>query len=103
MFEKISRLAERAAGKVSVSRRGFLGRLGQAALGAAGALGGLLALSSKAQAGKKVLYQCTYQNRKFGGGCGYIPCAGFSGQSCGGCPNFGGKCCQVTKSVIGTC
>ena len=38
MFDKIGRLAEKAANSVSVSRRGFLGRLGQVALGAAGVL-----------------------------------------------------------------
>ena len=55
MFEKIGRLAERAANNVSVSRRGFLGRLGQVALGAAGVLGGLLVLPGTAQAGSGVV------------------------------------------------
>jgi hypothetical protein len=41
MFEKIGRLAETAANQVSVSRRGFLGRLGQSALGVAGVLAGM--------------------------------------------------------------
>jgi hypothetical protein len=50
MFDKISRLAEKAAGSIDVSRRGFLGRLGEVALGAAGVLGGLLVLSGTAQA-----------------------------------------------------
>jgi hypothetical protein len=105
MFEKISRLAERAAGKVSVSRRGFLGRLGQAALGAAGALGGLLALSSKARAGQNTLYQCFYQTRLSKKCSAYgLPCdALLNGQYCGGCPS-GGSCCQlVSKSIVGTC
>ena len=42
MFEKISQSAETLATRVSLSRRGFLGRLGQGALVAAGAVGGLL-------------------------------------------------------------
>jgi hypothetical protein len=61
MFDKIGRLAEKAANNVSVSRRGFLGRLGQVALGAAGVLGGLLVLPGTAQAGSGVVcckYQC---------------------------------------------
>jgi hypothetical protein len=42
MFEKISQAAETLATRASLSRRGFLGRLGQGALVAAGAVGGLL-------------------------------------------------------------
>src|SRR5262245_6364420 len=53
MIERIGNLAERLAANVSQSRRGFLARLGQAALGAAGALGGLLALPGAAQAGPR--------------------------------------------------
>src|SRR5215475_10137558 len=51
MIEKISNLAERLATNVSQSRRGFLAGVGKAALGVAGALGGLLALPGTAQAG----------------------------------------------------
>ena len=50
MFAKIGRLAEKLATNVSTSRRGFLGRVGQAALGAAGALG-VLAVTATAQSG----------------------------------------------------
>jgi hypothetical protein len=50
MFKKIGRLAETAATKVSVSRRRFLGRLGQGALATAGVLAGLLALRKDARA-----------------------------------------------------
>jgi hypothetical protein len=50
MFERIGRLAERAATGVSVSRRGFLGRLGRGALVTAGVLGGLLAIPTGARA-----------------------------------------------------
>ena len=52
MLEKIGNMAERLATNVSESRRGFLARLGQAALGVAGALGALLTLPAKAQARK---------------------------------------------------
>src|SRR5262249_57221889 len=48
MFEKVGRLAEAAASRASVSRRGFLGRLGQGALAAAGVLGGLLLATRQA-------------------------------------------------------
>ena len=54
MFEKIGRLAETAANKVSVSRRGFLGRLGQSALGIAGVLTGLNATTAKAGSGSYI-------------------------------------------------
>jgi hypothetical protein len=50
MNEKIGNLAERLATNVSQSRRGFLAHVGQAALGVAGVLGGLLALPGAAQA-----------------------------------------------------
>jgi hypothetical protein len=50
MLEKISRLAEKAAG--SASRRQFLGRFSRSALVTAAALGGLLALPRKAQAAR---------------------------------------------------
>ena len=58
MFEKIGRLAETSANKVSLSRRGFLGRLGQGALATAGALGGLLALPKDALAGDPFNIAC---------------------------------------------
>ena len=50
--------------------------------GAAGVLGGLLALSNKAQAGKHDLYECFYQVK-----CAYPFCPP-SVQSCGGCPSY---------------
>jgi hypothetical protein len=50
VFEKISKAAERLATHVSASRRGFLARVGQAALGVAGVVAGLLVLPREAQA-----------------------------------------------------
>ena len=100
MFEKIGRLAERAASKVSVSRRGFLGRLGKAALGAAGVVGGLSALAGRAQAGQNNLYLCEYAHKSATRNC--YGQGGGSFQSCGGCPNL--RCSVlVSKTIIGTC
>jgi hypothetical protein len=48
MFDKISDAAEKVA--TNVSRRAFLGRLGQGALITAGVLGGMHLLAGKAQA-----------------------------------------------------
>jgi hypothetical protein len=50
MFEKIGRLAEQAATNVAVSRRGFLGRLGQSALGVVGVMAGFAATAATARA-----------------------------------------------------
>jgi hypothetical protein len=49
MFEKFSEFAEKAA--TNASRRQFLGWFGKSALAAAAAAGGLLALTSNAEAG----------------------------------------------------
>ena len=100
MFEKIGRLAERAASKVSVSRRGFLGRLGKAALGAAGVVGGLSALAGRAQAGQNNLYLCEYTHKSATRNC-YLQ-GNVSLQSCGSCPSL--KCALLmSKTIIGTC
>jgi hypothetical protein len=50
VFEKIGGAAERLATSVGASRRGFLARVGQAAVGVAGAFAGLLALPTEARA-----------------------------------------------------
>ncbi len=50
MFEKIGRLAEKAATNVDVSRRGFLGRLARGAALVAGSLGGILLTAGQAGA-----------------------------------------------------
>jgi hypothetical protein len=73
MFERIRRLAERAANGASVSRRGFLGRLGQGALAAAGVIGGLMLLPKKAQAGD--LMRCIHQCCQGTCGKGDLTCA----------------------------
>jgi hypothetical protein len=48
MFDKVSQAAEKLA--TGVSRRAFLGRLGQGALATAGVLGAMLAFRGQAQA-----------------------------------------------------
>ena len=58
MFEKISNAAERLATNVSESRRGFLVRMGQAALGVAGGIGGFLALPKEAHAFSSITNGC---------------------------------------------
>jgi hypothetical protein len=51
MFEPINRAADMVAANISLSRRGFIDRIGRAAMAAAGAIGGLLALPGQSQAG----------------------------------------------------
>jgi hypothetical protein len=61
MFEKIDRLADGMATSMSTSRRGFLGRLGKMAMGAAGAVGTVLLLSGNAQAHAGTCWYCEYK------------------------------------------
>src|SRR6516165_7174656 len=77
MFEKISNAAERLATNVSESRRGFLVRMGETALGVAGVVGGLLALPRAAQATARNGY-CRLAAR----GGGYIVTAICRSKSC---------------------
>ena len=59
MFEKVSQIAEQAA--TNVSRRRFLGKVGRGAAVTVAALGGLLAISSEAVAGRpctRGYYKC---------------------------------------------
>ena len=90
MFAKIGRAAERTA--AGVSRRWFLGRLGQWAMAAAGALGGLLATSGAARAsgGTHRSYRCQYD-------CGIVII------SCRNCPQQYAGCQLVSKSAWGIC
>ncbi len=92
MFDKIGRYAETVATNASLSRRGFLGGVGQAALATAGVLGSLLVLPNKARAGSCDKFQCGY--------C----CGGreILFNSCGGCPHVSG--CKLNfKAFIGEC
>jgi hypothetical protein len=58
MFDKIGRYAESVATSAAQSRRGFLGRLGQAALGAASLVGALLLFPDRAGAQAKPCQYC---------------------------------------------
>ena len=60
MFEKIGRLAEGLASSMSTSRRGFLGRVGKSALGAAGIMGAVMLLRGTAQAHEPKCWACLY-------------------------------------------
>lgn len=77
MLEKIGQTAEQMA--VNASRRQFLGRAGQAAMVLAGALGGLLALPSAAEAARRgncccASRDCYYRYRNVPCAVGYYPC-----------------------------
>jgi hypothetical protein len=95
MFEKITQLAEATATHVSLSRRGFLGRLGQGAL----AMGAMLGSFTAAQAGGSGVVCCKYhcQNFPYKGRYEFIQCyaAGTT------CPfNF---FCKVTSTTASDC
>jgi hypothetical protein len=97
MFEKITRAAEKTVSNVSVSRRGFLRRLGRTALAVAGVLGGLAAfpkVSPGGTPGTRALYACYYASR-------YVPCS--TSYQCGGCRNKIGSCRLVNQIAVGTC
>jgi hypothetical protein len=103
MFEKIGRLAETAANKVSVSRRGFLGRLGQGALAVTGVLGGLLAIRTDAPAAGSYVccvWTCgTYHGKTKVRSC--QPPSSYCGQF--GVPCIGGTVKQTTVSSCSQC
>jgi len=61
MFDKVSQAAEKLA--INVSRRAFLGRLGQGALATAGVVGAILAFGGKAQAGYSGWCEVKYNGR----------------------------------------
>jgi hypothetical protein len=85
VFEKISRAAEKLATNVSESRRGFLGRLGKAALGVAGVLGGLLLLPKEAQALSSITRGCVISGYgTLNGAC--IDKSTGTCKTCWGCP-----------------
>jgi hypothetical protein len=90
MFEKMTGLAERLACSGGCSRRRLFSRLGQAALGTAGALAALLALSGKAQANAHIEYVCRYYG-------------GFFFVNCGNCPPFYHGYKLFQKQFFGYC
>jgi hypothetical protein len=86
MFERVGNLAERVA--TNVSRRAFLGRLGQGALGLVAAIGGVLAFPADVQAGNN--HCCLYASIN-GPFCFGRPvngvCSGGKPVACKTCPN----------------
>ena len=77
MFDRVGNLAERVA--TNVSRRSFLGRLGQGAFGLAAVIGGVLAFPASGRA-NPTKYCCTGEIAPFN------PCKyGVSGSKL--CPN----------------
>jgi hypothetical protein len=103
MLEKITNAAERLATGVAESRRGFFARLGKLALGAAGAVVGLLALPTAAQAGQMDKHCCVYSYTcgSRGGGtytvCPASSCPGVVRAPCGGQAQL------VRKAHVSTC
>jgi hypothetical protein len=71
MFERVGNLAERVA--TNVSRRAFLGRLGQGAMGLAVVLAGVFASRAQARPTKKC---CVCSSPQFGVWCAYAPYGG---------------------------
>ena len=92
MFERFGRLAEEVA--TSASRREFLGRLGRAALMATGAVAGVLAAPTIAEAGRRPLCDATSD----------AACIGLEeGSRCGG-RDYIGRCKRVPgTSATCTC
>jgi hypothetical protein len=100
MFEKIVRAAEKAAD--GVSRRAFLGGLGKAALGAAAALGAVLAFPGVAPAQAAGSVYCCIQPKgpKSGPGgcrpsCQWLCPGGYSYSAC--------SIFKLNGKYIGTC
>jgi hypothetical protein len=80
MFDKFSEAAEKLA--TNVSRRAFLGRLGEGALALAAVVGGVLALPSRAQAtrpGKCCTYRCGFYECIYSAVHNSCPCGGVLG------------------------
>jgi len=96
MFDRVGDLAEQMAGHVS--RRAFLGRLGQGALGVAVAMAGVLTTAATARAGTKSC--CSYCN-PINPGNTYLACVQ------GSCPTYGPKggvlCSSLVVTGCGSC
>jgi hypothetical protein len=73
MFDKIGQAAEKIA--VAVSRRAFLGRLGQGAIGMAMVIAGVLASPTQARPTNKC---CICSNPQFGVWCSLPPYGGIA-------------------------
>jgi hypothetical protein len=83
MFEKIARYAEKVATSAGQSRRGFLGRLGNGALGVAGVVGGLLLFPGQALAQSGCQYSCPDGTTvRFNCPCGNKTCIKHKAMTC---------------------
>jgi hypothetical protein len=104
MFEKIGRLAETAANQVSVSRRGFLGRLGQGALAVTGVLGGLLAIPTAARARGSYVC-CSWTCKRLSGNRTYHSCypPGSTCRKAALCSFFGYRSARVHQTRVSSC
>ena len=100
MIDKVTNLAERLATNVSLSRRGFLGRLGQGALAVAGVLGGLLVFPKDALGVPGSYVCCIWHCNGFHGGYHVHQCLP-AGSNCysGGTTCFYGGKLQSQKTV----
>jgi hypothetical protein len=85
MFDKVSQAAEKLA--TNVSRRAFLGRLGQGALTTAGVVGAMLAFGGEARANRHAPHPSVCTTR--GHVTGFV-CSNYNGWIC--CP-IGSSCC----------
>jgi hypothetical protein len=88
MFDRVSQAAERLV--TNVSRRAFLGRLGQGALVVAGVLGGVLALPKEARAGNKSVI------------CGFMSLCDAPDQKCALVSITNGSVCVWNCKNLGT-
>ena len=89
MFDRVGDLAERVANHVS--RRAFLGRLGQGALGVAAAIGGVLAFPANARADNLCCLYVTLGGRWCSGHPKQGVCPAGPIVDCKTCPSGGGK------------
>jgi len=93
MFDTATRLAERLAANISESRRGFLGRVGSAALGVGGLLGFPAAARANGDGDKNrhccAKYACVHSTTTT-----FVRCRGDDREDC---PSFVHSACCPTK------
>jgi hypothetical protein len=95
MFETIGKMAETTATNISLSRRGFLGRLGQGAFFAAGVVGGLLVMPGPVIArGPCFRKNCFYN-------CGGTTVDGYD--CVNSCPKYFNGCPLISAVRSGCC
>ena len=100
MFDRIGRLAEAAANRVDVSRRGFLGRLGQSALAVAAVLAGVSAATAQSGGVVCCKIHCAH-GRYHGRGYSFTACYP-AGSTCTP-SSFPYACKVVSQSTAASC